>query len=118
MRAEHRASEIDLDPERVAEWQREDPTLQLIDVRESYEREAGHIPDTRHIELSDLSEQAGTLDRERPVVLYCRLGSRSTMAAQALRGAGFEAYTMVGGLARWASERRPLEPEDGYVAEH
>ena len=40
------------------------------------------------------------------------------MAAQALRAAGFEAYSMQGGLVRWAGEGRPLAPEDGYVAEH
>ena len=40
------------------------------------------------------------------------------MAAQALRAAGFEAYSMQGGLVRWADEGRPLSPEDGYVADH
>jgi rhodanese-related sulfurtransferase len=118
MSPEPGATEIDLEPERVAEWLTQDPELQLIDVREPYEREAGHIRGTRHIELLALSEHAGELERERPVVFYCRLGSRSTMAAQALRGAGFEAYSMAGGLARWAQEGLPLAPEGGYVAEH
>ena len=89
-----------------------------VDVREPYEREAGHIAGTRHIELTALPSQAATLDRERPVIFYCRVGSRSTMAAQALRAAGFEAYSMEGGLLRWADEQRPLEPADGRVAEH
>jgi len=40
------------------------------------------------------------------------------MAAQAFRGAGFEAYSMTGGLVRWAQEQRALSPEDGYVADH
>jgi hydroxyacylglutathione hydrolase/adenylyltransferase/sulfurtransferase len=40
------------------------------------------------------------------------------MAAQAFRAAGYEAYSMTGGLARWASEGRPLAPRDGRVAEH
>jgi hypothetical protein len=40
------------------------------------------------------------------------------MAAQAFRAAGFEAFSMRGGLVRWAQEQRALEPEDGYVAEH
>jgi rhodanese-related sulfurtransferase len=52
------------------------------------------------------------------VIFYCRVGSRSTMAAQALRAAGLEAYSMDGGLLRWAAEQRPLEPADGRVAEH
>jgi rhodanese-related sulfurtransferase len=111
-------SEIDVDPGRVADWLLQDPDLQVIDVRESYEREAGHIEGTRHIELVDVSSQATTIERDRPVVFYCRVGSRSQMAAQAFRSAGFDAYSMRGGLQRWASEGRPLSPEDGYVADH
>lgn len=110
--------EIELDPERVAVWRSENPDLQLIDVREPHEREAGHIAGTRHVALAELSAQAGTIERERPVVFYCRLGSRSQMAAQAFRVAGFEAYTMSGGLVRWAEEGRPLSPEGGFVADH
>ena len=118
MSAERTVSEIDVDPSGVVVWLARDTGLQVIDVREEYEREAGHIAGTRHIPLVKLSAEAATLDRERPVVFYCRVGSRSQMAAQALRGAGFEAYSMVGGLARWASEGRPLSPEGGYVADH
>jgi hydroxyacylglutathione hydrolase/adenylyltransferase/sulfurtransferase len=118
MSAGDEASEIDIDPARVAGWLAEDPGLQVIDVREPYEREAGHIEGTRHIELVKLSSEASTVERERPVVFYCRLGSRSEMAAQAFRAAGFEAYSMNGGLTRWASEGRPLSPQDGYVADH
>lgn len=109
---------IEVDPERVEVWLREEPDIQLIDVRETYEREAGHIAGSRHIELMKLSSEASTIERERPVVFYCRVGARSEMAAQALRTAGFEAYSMRGGLLRWAHERRALTPDDGYVAEH
>jgi len=118
MAKSEQSGEIDIDPERVARWLAEDPALQVIDVREPYEREAGHIAGTRHIQLVQLSSQADIVDRERPVVFYCRVGGRSTMAAQAFRASGYEAYSMTGGLSRWASEERPLEPEDGHVAEH
>ena len=40
------------------------------------------------------------------------------MAAQAFRAAGFEAYSMRGGLGAGPQEGLPLEPEGGYVAEH
>jgi rhodanese-related sulfurtransferase len=112
------SSEIGVDPERVAAWLLEDPTLQLVDVREPYEREAGHIAGSRHIELTTLPSEAATLDTARPVVFYCRVGGRSMMAAQALRASGLQAYSMDGGLLRWAQEQRPLEPRDGHVAEH
>lgn len=111
-------TEIEVEPERVAEGLAEEPALQVIDVREPHEREAGHIAGTRHIELVNLSAQAGSVERDRPVVFYCRMGSRSEMAAQAFRTAGFEAYSMSGGLMRWAEEGRPLSPESGRVADH
>ncbi len=113
-----RASEIGIAPARVAEWLGEDPALQLVDVREPYEREAGYIAGSRHIELTKLPSEAATLDAARPVVFYCRVGGRSTMAAQALRAAGVEAYSMDGGLVRWADEQRALAPENARVAEH
>lgn len=116
-KAEHN-SEIDIEPQRLAQWMAQDPNLQVIDVRESYERDAGHIPGTRHIELVKLTSEADSVHRDRPVVFYCRVGGRSQMAAQAFRASGYDAYTMVGGLARWVEEDRPLEPKGGHVAPH
>jgi rhodanese-related sulfurtransferase len=113
------SQQTDIEPEQLVEWLARDPdAVQLIDVREPYEREAGHIAGSRHIPMVALSEQAGSIERERPVVFYCRVGSRSDMAAQAFRGAGYRALSMSGGLLRWASEQRPLHPEDGHVADH
>jgi hydroxyacylglutathione hydrolase/adenylyltransferase/sulfurtransferase len=118
MSAQEKTSELEVDPERVADWLSEDPRLQVVDVREPREREAGHIAGSRHIELVRLSSEAATLDLDRPVVFYCRVGARSEMAAQAFRAAGYEAYSMRGGLLRWAREERALAPDDGYVADH
>jgi rhodanese-related sulfurtransferase len=112
------ASEIDIDPGQVADWRAREPGLQVIDVREPYERDAGHIAGSRHIALTELSAQAATVERERPVVFYCRVGARSEMAAQAFRGAGYDAYSMRGGLVKWVQEGLALTPADGFVAEH
>lgn len=109
---------IELDPGEVAERLSSEPELQLIDVREGYERDAGHIAGSRHIPLVELSGQASTIENSRPVVFYCRVGARSDMAAQAFRASGYEAFSMRGGLMRWAAEQRPLSPADGYVADH
>ena len=118
MSATQRHAGIELEPEQLERWLEEEPALQVIDVREDYEREAGHIAGTRHIALVELPAQAESVEMERPVVFYCRIGSRSEMAAQAFRASGYEAYTMSGGLLRWAREGRPLDPPDGHVAEH
>ncbi len=92
--------------------------IELIDVREPYEFEAGRITGARHLELGRLASQAGELDRERPIVFYCRVGVRSAMAAEAFRRAGYDAWSMAGGLEAWAGSELPLEPENGIVAAH
>lgn len=111
-------SSIEIEPASLVAWLAQEPAPEVIDVRETYEREAGHIAGTRHIALIELTGAAETVPRDRPVVFYCRVGGRSQMAAQAFRAAGFDAYTMSGGLLRWAAEGRPLVPEDGHVADH
>jgi rhodanese-related sulfurtransferase len=108
--------EIDVDPQRAKQLVAGGATF--IDVRETYERDAGYIPGTRHIELERLASQADQIDRNTPVVFHCRLGVRSAMAASAFRAAGFEAYTVTGGIQAWVDAGLPIEPEGGYVAEH
>jgi rhodanese-related sulfurtransferase len=90
----------------------------VIDVREGYEREAGYIEGTRHIELERLASNAESIDRDRPVVFHCRLGLRSAMAASAFRAAGYDAYTLSGGIQAWVDAGLPIEPDGGYVADH
>ena len=63
-----------------------DEGAQLVDVRAGHEWEAGHIEGATHVPLDELPERIGELDRERPVIVYCRGGNRSSMAAQALSG--------------------------------
>ena len=90
--------------------------VQLVDVREPYEHEAGRIAGDVHIELERLSGEAGTIDRDRPVVFYCRSGSRSDLAAQAFGASGYEAHNLSGGLKAWVADGLPIEPADGRVA--
>jgi rhodanese-related sulfurtransferase len=108
------AAPEDLSPSRAAELLRDG--AQGVDVREQYERDAGHIADTLHIELDELAARADALDRERPVIFYCRTGSRSALAAQAFAAAGFEAHNLDGGLKAWVKDGLPIEPADGHVA--
>jgi len=105
----------DYSPRQVAELLQSDE-IQLIDVRQPEEREAGHIAGDRFIELAQLGAEVETIDRDRPVVFYCRSGSRSAMATEAFLGAGFDAHNMVGGLIDWHAAGLPLDPPDGYVA--
>ena len=90
---------------------------QLVDVRVQHEWEAGRIGGASHIELGELSARAGEIERERPVVFYCRGDNRSDMAAAAFEADGYEAAVLAGGIEAWAEAGLPLEPGDGYVAE-
>ena len=94
-----------------------DAGAQLIDVRVDHEWDAGHIAGASHLPLEQLAERSEELDRERPVVLYCRGGTRSSMAAEALASAGFDASKLSEGIVGWEEEGLELEPEGGYVAE-
>jgi len=107
----------DVSPEQVDQLL-QDQDAQLIDVREDHEWDAGRIAGARHVGLQEVAAQAETIDQARPVVFYCRVGGRSAMAADAFRRAGYEAYSLDGGLEAWADAGRPLEPEDGTVAAH
>ncbi len=91
--------------------------IQVVDVRHAHECEAGRIAGSRHIELAELGVRAAEIDRDSPVVFYCRSGARSAMATDAFRGAGFDAYNMAGGLLEWHAAGLPLEPAGGRVAE-
>jgi hydroxyacylglutathione hydrolase/adenylyltransferase/sulfurtransferase len=106
----------DYTPRQVAELLAEQP-IQLIDVRQDYEWAAGRIGGARHLELTELAAQAATIERDRPVVFYCRSGARSGMAADAFAEAGFDAHNLIGGLLAWEAAGLPLEPDGAFVAD-
>lgn len=105
----------DLTPREVAELI-DAGSAQLVDVREPYEHEAGRIAGDLHIELEHLTARAESIDREGPVVFYCRTGARSDLAAQAFGAAGYTAHNLTGGLKAWVADGLPIEPADGRVA--
>jgi rhodanese-related sulfurtransferase len=114
-RGRYAARVADYTPAQVAALLRAG-AIELVDVRQPEEHQAGRIAGSRLIELAHLAERAQTIDPERPVVFYCRTGVRSAMATDAFVRAGFEAYNLVGGLVDWVAAGLPLEPADGYVA--
>jgi hydroxyacylglutathione hydrolase/adenylyltransferase/sulfurtransferase len=112
-----RDENIEVGPERASQLMREGD-VQVVDVREPYEVDAGYIAGSRHVEMERLASQAETIERDRPVLFYCRTGARSGMAANAFRRAGYEAYSLTGGITAWLELGLPIEPEGGYVADH
>ena len=88
--------------------------VQLVDVRTPEERDAGRIPtDTAHIPFDELAARAAELDKDRPIVFYCRSGDRSAAAADAFEASGFDAQSLAGGIVAWEESGRPIEGEIG-----
>jgi rhodanese-related sulfurtransferase len=94
-----------------------DEGAQLVDVRADHEWDAGHIGGAKHVPLPELPQRTGEIDKDRPVVVYCRGGNRSSMATAALNEAGYDAVKLSEGIVGWSEEDLPLEPEGGYVAD-
>lgn len=94
-----------------------DEGAQLIDVRADHEWEAGRITGAAHVPLPELSQRTEEIDKDRPVVVYCRGGNRSSMATAALNEAGYDAVKLAEGIVGWEQDELPIEPEGGYVAE-
>jgi rhodanese-related sulfurtransferase len=90
---------------------------QVVDVRADHEWEAGRIEGAVHVPLDELAQRAGEIDKDRPVLLYCRGGNRSTMATAALAEAGYDSAKLSEGIVGWEKEGLPISPDDGYVAE-
>ena len=90
--------------------------VQLVDVRYQDEWRAGRIEGAVNIPEDDLPDRVDELDRSRPVVTVCRAGTRSAEAAEWLRGQGFDAESLDGGMLAWKWAGLPLsgrivEPE-------
>src|SRR5690349_24258573 len=85
----------------------------LIDVRESEEWDAGHIPGAKHVPRGYLESriEGAVKERDRRVVLYCATGQRSALAANTLREQlGYEnVASMNGGITLWKDRGYDVE---------
>ena len=85
---------------------------QLIDVRTDAEVAEGMIPGAQQINISTpevFSRKVEGLDKDRPVLIYCRSGRRSSVAAKDLHDRGFkEVYDLGGGILSWQKEGKEL----------
>lgn len=80
----------------------------LLDVREPFEVEAGAIPGITNIPLGMLPMRQGELDKNAEIVTICKLGGRSTKAAEFLTEAGFSnVRNMTGGVTAWKEQVDP-----------
>lgn len=86
-----------------------------LDVRENLEWKAGRIAGALHIPLLHLPARKQELPRDMTILIVCRSGHRSGLAARALRHAGFPVRNLDGGMKAWARAGLPLDPPGGRV---
>lgn len=88
------------------------PNMQLVDVRTTEEYNAGHLKNARNININarDFDEQIASLNKKRPVFVYCLSGGRSSTAATKMKELGFkEIYNMDGGIMKWKAANKATE---------
>ncbi len=84
----------------------------VVDVREPSEYVEGHLPDARNIPLGELENRVGEIEKfkDRPLILVCRTGARSSSACSRLAKLGFvKVQNLDGGVTDWAQAGLPLK---------
>ena len=103
-------SYVNMDVERFAEYLTNN-SVQLLDVRTPEEYAEGHIAGSRNINVFDsdfIDEAEKTLDKSKPVAVYCRSGKRSADATRELSDIGFNVVNLEGGILAWKEDHLPI----------
>lgn len=83
----------------------------ILDVREMAEWSSGHIANARHIALGHLGKHLSEIDKfkEKPVIVVCASGNRSSSACSTLKKAGFQqVFNLAGGVNAWSDAGLPM----------
>ena len=87
------------------------PDVQLVDVRTPEEFSQGHIENAVNIDFmaDDFDAKVANLDKEKPVMVYCKSGGRSAKASARLKELGFKNISdLEGGITNWTNEDKPV----------
>jgi rhodanese-related sulfurtransferase len=98
-----------ISPSEAANLLKEKKELQLIDVRTPAEYADGHLAKAKLIPVQELESRLGEIDKNKPILLYCRSGHRSGNALKILIGKGYaQAKHMEGGINAWQAAGLPV----------
>ena len=108
-RPDLRVSTERLSPGVAAERLRSDVPPTIVDVRTPHEHETKFIDGSVSMPLSRLSQRTNELPRDRPILVHCAGGYRSSIAASMLQHAGFDHVSeLAGGIAAWEAAGLPV----------
>jgi adenylyltransferase/sulfurtransferase len=96
----------DLTVEELFDWRLAGRPHLLIDVREPWEHAIAYIDGAELVPVSRLQSRIMDLPIDRPIVIHCQTGGRSTKAVTMLRARGYDARNLAGGIKAWAELRR------------
>ena len=101
-----------LTPREVTELRKESGgAVTLLDVREPWEYERVHLPDSLHIPMDALRERLDELHPQQTYVVVCHHGNRSLQVAAFLQARGFQnVINLAGGIDEWALSLAPELP--------
>lgn len=89
----------------------EDTTV--LDVREDYEWESGHIEGALHIPVDQIPGRLEELDPDEDLHVICRTGGRSHRVVQWLVANGYSAVNVDGGMGAWLEAAKPMVSDNG-----
>jgi len=90
----------------------------LIDVRTPGEHDARHIAGSLNLPLNHLAERIRELPRDRPILVHCAGGYRSSIAASLLQQRGLDRVSEIaGGMTAWEAAGLPIQPAAGGLLE-
>lgn len=85
----------------------------VLDVREDYEWETGHIEGAVHIPMDQIPARLEELDPDEDLHIVCRSGGRSSRITQWLNHNGYSAFNVTGGMGAWMDANKPMVSETG-----
>ena len=84
--------------------------VQVIDVREGWEYQNGHIPGAQHIPVNSVFARREELSRDRDIIFVCAVGRRSALACEMAASGGLtRLYNIEGGTEAWIKAGYPVE---------
>jgi len=108
--------EVDVRPRHLQAWLDEGKGFQVLDIREPFELQQGHLPNSIFIPMNDVPNEFHHLNTRKPIVVVCAAGMRSWSVAQYLRNQGLDdVWSLENGWAAW-SEHGHVSPFRGRYA--
>ena len=101
---------MEITPQIIVEWQKQNKPFNFLDVRRDDERETASLGGI-HIPLHELEARYHELPHDKlPLIIYCHHGVRSLYATQFLKFHGFDALSLRGGIEEWSTTIDPSVP--------